>query len=144
MSRVTKLLDKIEAMGVESTVWANGKRVASVDTTRSVIGNLFYVILTAPEQRGWLNRPIRGLKISETVMPVVNAKYRSQPRRGKKCEPLWAKCFYSDKMEECMIRAVKGAQATGGVAFNVMARRHRCRARRRKGNGSEDVTTVIS
>ena len=121
--RLTKLLDKIEAMGVESTVWANGKRVASVDTTRSVIGNLFYVILTAPEQRGWLNRPIRGLKISETVMPVLNAKYRSQPRRGKKCEPLWAKCFYSDKMEECMIRAVKGAQATGGVAFNVMARR---------------------
>jgi hypothetical protein len=53
----------------------------------------------------------------------LNTKYRSQPRRRKKCEPLWAKCFYSDKMEECMIRAVKGAQATGGVTFDVMARR---------------------
>jgi hypothetical protein len=49
--------------------------------------------------------------------------HATQPRRGKKCEPLWAKCFYSDKMEECMIQVVKGAQATGGVAFNVMARR---------------------
>ena len=122
-ARLVKLVAKIHAMGEDSIVWTNGKRVASIDTTRSVIGNLFYVVLTAPEQRGWLNRPIRSMKISETVMPVLNAKYRKLARRGRKAEPFWAKCFYSKKMEECLLKVVHGAQRSGGVAFNVMERR---------------------
>ena len=125
--RLDQLVDKIDDLAESSKLWRNsqnaakdGVRVAPVGKGRSVLGNAFYVATTAPTGRGLLNRPLRGMRASETIDPEANKAHRAQPKFRSRKEPWFAFWFFSQECEDDLRELVATARQCGGLHFTPM------------------------
>jgi hypothetical protein len=116
--RLLGLEEAVDRMVQRSSRWADGRRVRWVADLRSVIGGEFFVAQTCPQARGLLNQPVKALRVSETVMPALNARYRATRKRGGQPEPAFAKFFFGKHVEEAVREVLAVARKSGGVRFN--------------------------
>ena len=117
--RLAGLEEAVDSMVRRSSRWADGRRVGWVADLRSIIGGLFFVAQTCPQVKGLLNEPVKALKVSETVMPALNARYRAERKRGGgRPEPAFAKFFFSARVEAALREVLSVARRSGGVRFN--------------------------
>jgi hypothetical protein len=103
------------------TVHGRQRRVTPCSTMTAALGKSGFNAGYAPAIRGLLSYPYKCLRVGNTVSEKLNAAYRSDPRKFRGGEPVWAKLFFTEECEALMREAVEVSRARGGVAFIPLA-----------------------
>ena len=76
--------------------------------------------MTVPQGRPYLQPGYKALRLGQSIMPVLSARYRATHRIPGRAEPTFERFFYTDAVEQGLTLIGKLALRREGVAFCPM------------------------